>query len=76
VKDFIAYRAFLSYLAVVALEDALGRPLFRAGSFGGRAMLPSDPYRDVLIEHERGHHFVTSAWIIVAVVAVLMVMFV
>jgi hypothetical protein len=76
VKDFIAHSAFLSYRVVIALEHALGRSLFRAGSFGGRAMLPPDPYRDVLVEHERGHHFVTSAWIIVAVLAVLMVMFV
>lgn len=42
-------------------------------------MLPSDPYRDVLFEHDRGHHFVISAWIVVAVVAAvaaLVVMFV
>jgi hypothetical protein len=36
-------------------------------------MLPLDSYRDVLLEHARGHHFVTSAWIVVAVLAVLAV---
>jgi hypothetical protein len=39
-------------------------------------MLPFDSYRDVLIEHARGHHFVISAWIVVAVLAVLLVIFV
>lgn len=39
-------------------------------------MLPFDSYRDVLAEHARDHHFVTSAWIIVAVLAVLVVIFV
>jgi hypothetical protein len=38
-------------------------------------MLPLDSYRDVLLEHARGHHFVTSAWMIVAVLAVLVVIF-
>jgi hypothetical protein len=38
-------------------------------------MLPFDSYRDVLSEHARGHHLVASAWIIVAVLAVLLVMF-
>jgi len=38
-------------------------------------MLPLDSYLDVLSEHARGHHFVTSAWIVVAVLAVLLVMF-
>jgi hypothetical protein len=38
-------------------------------------MLPWDSYRDVLSEHARGHHLVTSAWIIVAVLAVLLVTF-
>jgi hypothetical protein len=41
----------------------------------GRAMLPFDSYRDVLNEHARGHHFVISAWIVVAVLAVLLVIF-
>ena len=35
-------------------------------------MLPLDSYRDVLNEHARGHHFVISAWIVVAVAAVLL----
>ena len=39
-------------------------------------MLPWDSYRDVLIEHASGHHFVTSAWIVVIVLAVLVVLFV
>lgn len=38
-------------------------------------MLPFDSYRDVLSEHARGHRLVTSAWIVVAVLAVLLVMF-
>lgn len=39
-------------------------------------MLPFDSYRDVLAEHARGHHFITSAWIVVAVLAVLVAIFV
>ncbi len=38
-------------------------------------MLPFDSYREVLAEHARGHHFVMSAWIVVAVIAVLLVVF-
>jgi hypothetical protein len=38
-------------------------------------MLPSDSYREVLSEHARGHHLVASAWIVAAVVAVLLVLF-
>lgn len=38
-------------------------------------MLPFDSYRDVLSEHGRGHHLVASAWIVVAVLAVLLVIF-
>ena len=53
-----------------------GDPFFRYSSFfGGRAMLPLDPYRDVLNEHARGHHFVISAWIVVAVLGALLVIF-
>jgi hypothetical protein len=36
-------------------------------------MLPFDSYRDVLSEHARGHHFVTSAWFIVVAIAVFVV---
>lgn len=36
-------------------------------------MLPFDSYRDTLSEHARGHHFVTSAWIVAAVLAVLVI---
>jgi hypothetical protein len=36
-------------------------------------MLPFDSYRDVLSEHGPGRHVVTSAWCIVAVVVVLIV---
>lgn len=39
-------------------------------------MLPSDSYRDVLLEHARGHHFVTSAWIVVAVLVALVIIFI
>jgi hypothetical protein len=38
-------------------------------------MPPWDSYRDVLSQHAGGHHFVVSAWIIVAAVAVLLVAF-
>jgi hypothetical protein len=38
-------------------------------------MLPLDSYREVLSEHARGHHIVASAWIVVAVLAVLLVIF-
>jgi hypothetical protein len=38
-------------------------------------MLPWDSYRDVLAEHASGHHLVTSAWVVVAVLAVLLVLF-
>ena len=39
-------------------------------------MLPFDSYRDVLSEHAKDHHLVTSAWIVVGVLAVLIVLFV
>jgi hypothetical protein len=38
-------------------------------------MLPFDSYRDVLVEHARDHHFVIGAWIVVAALAVLVVLF-
>lgn len=38
-------------------------------------MLPLDSYRDVLSEHAQGRHLVASAWIVVAALAVLLVMF-
>ena len=38
-------------------------------------MLPLDSYRDVLLEHARGHHVITSAWIVVAALGVLLVLF-
>ncbi len=38
-------------------------------------MLPWDSYLDVLSEHARGHHVVTSAWLVVAALAVLLVIF-
>lgn len=38
-------------------------------------MLPWDSYRDVLSEHARNHHFVTSAWIVAAALAILLVVF-
>ena len=38
-------------------------------------MLPFDSYRDVLVEHACDHHFVISAWIVVAALAVLVVLF-
>ena len=36
---------------------------------------PWDSYRDVLSEHGRGHHLVASAWIVLVVLAVLLVLF-
>jgi hypothetical protein len=39
-------------------------------------MLPWDSYLDVLNEHARGHHFVASAWLVVAALAVLVVILV
>ena len=36
-------------------------------------MFPWDSYRDVLSEHARGHNMVMSAWIVVAVLVVLLV---
>jgi hypothetical protein len=38
-------------------------------------MLPFDSYREVLSEHARGHHLIKSAWIVVAVLAALLVLF-
>jgi hypothetical protein len=38
-------------------------------------MLPFGSYRDALSEHARGHHLVWSAWIVLAVLAVLVVVF-
>jgi hypothetical protein len=38
-------------------------------------MLSFDSYREVLSEHARGHHFVWSAWIVAAALAVLVVIF-
>lgn len=38
-------------------------------------MWPLDSYREVLSGHARGHRVVASAWIIVAVLAVLLVIF-
>jgi hypothetical protein len=39
-------------------------------------MLEWDSYRDVLSEHARGRHVVASAWLIVAALAMLVVIFV
>lgn len=36
-------------------------------------MWPLDSYREVLSEHARGHHRVTSAWIVVAALLLLVV---
>jgi hypothetical protein len=52
-----------------------GGQSFRQSHLGGRAMPPFDSYRDVLFEHARSHHFVKSAWIVVAVLAALLVAF-
>lgn len=39
-------------------------------------MLPWDSYRDVLSEHARNHRLVTSAWVVAAAVAALVVILV
>ena len=36
---------------------------------------PRDSYRDVLSEHARSHHLVASAWLVLAALAVLLVLF-
>ena len=38
-------------------------------------MLSFDSYRDVLSEHARGHQLIWSAWLVLAVLAVLVVVF-
>jgi hypothetical protein len=38
-------------------------------------MLSFDSYRDVLSEHARGQHLNWSAWLVLAVLAVLVVVF-
>lgn len=38
-------------------------------------MLSFDSYREVLSDHARGHHLVWSAWIVVAVLVALVVVF-
>jgi hypothetical protein len=38
-------------------------------------MLSFDSYREVLSEHARGHQLVWSAWIVLVVLAVLVVVF-
>jgi hypothetical protein len=47
---------------------------FQTSANGGNTMLPFDSYRDVLSEHAHGHRIVTSAWFIVAAIAVFAVM--
>jgi hypothetical protein len=76
VIHFTARSRHSAYVLLVALEHGLGRPLFgRNRFFGGRAMWPLDSYREVLSEHARGHHLVTSAWIVVAALMLLLVAF-
>ena len=41
----------------------------------GSEMLSFDSYRDVLSEHARGHQLIWSAWLVLAVLAVLVVVF-
>lgn len=38
-------------------------------------MLSFDSYREVLYEHARGHHLVLSAWIVLAALAALVIVF-
>ena len=38
-------------------------------------MLPFESYRDVLIEHSKGHHIVASAWIVAVALGVLLLIF-
>jgi hypothetical protein len=74
VNDVTARAASISYVLVIALEHWARATAFQ-DSFGGRVMEPLDSYHDVLEEHGRGHHLVASAWLVVAVLAVLLVLF-
>lgn len=38
-------------------------------------MSSSDSYREVLSEHARDHHLIRSAWLVVLVIAVLLIVF-
>jgi hypothetical protein len=38
-------------------------------------MVPFDSYREVLNDHASGHHFIRSAWLVVLVIAVLLMVF-
>jgi hypothetical protein len=42
---------------------------------GDSAVFPFDSYREVLSEHARSHHLVISAWVVVAIVFALLVVF-
>ena len=57
-KQITAHRPGGSYLFGMLQEE--------------RAMLSFDSYRDVLSEHAHGHHLVTSAWVLLAALAVIL----
>jgi hypothetical protein len=61
------------YLVDIVLSLESGE-ILRTYASGGNIMLLFDSYRDVLSENALGHHVVTSAWFIVAAVAVFMIM--
>jgi hypothetical protein len=63
------------YVPLIALEHWARARLFGQDVWED-TMLPWDSYRDVLSEHTRDHHLVTSAWVVAAAVAVLVVIFV
>lgn len=51
-----------------------GGRLFGQEGYGGRAMTPFESYRDVLSDHIQGRHMVASAWIVVIVVGIVLLM--
>jgi hypothetical protein len=51
-----------------------GGRLFEQEGYGGRAMTPFEPYRDVLSEHIAGRHMVASAWIVVIAVGIVLML--
>jgi hypothetical protein len=74
VTQFTARAGKMLYGPLIALEHCARARLF-GQDVAEDTMLPWDSYRDVLSEHARDHHFVPSAWIVVAALAVLLVVF-
>jgi hypothetical protein len=75
VKSVTPRRLKRAYLFCIALEHRTRAGLSLTTPLEGSEMLSFDSYRDVLSEHARGHHLIWSAWIVLAVLAALMVVF-